>query len=93
MAIEQRVRADVAAAAAALKVRQEALSTSASTQIEDDLVTMADIAYREGDIGIVTLLDALRTSARSQIRDIDMQLDARLAQVALERAVGGVLWP
>ena len=56
-------------------------------------VTMADVAYREGDIGIVTLLDALRTSARSQSRDIDMQLEARLAQVALERALGGVLWP
>ena len=93
VAIEQRVRAEVAAAAAVLKIRQEALSAAASTSAEDDLVTMADVAYREGDIGIVTLLDALRTSARSQIRDIDMQLEARLAQVALERAVGGVLWP
>jgi outer membrane protein, heavy metal efflux system len=93
VAIEQHVRAEVAAAAAALRMRQEALTTAASTSTEDDLVAMADVAYREGDIGIVTLLDALRTSARSQIRDIDMQLDARLAQVALERAVGGVLWP
>jgi cobalt-zinc-cadmium efflux system outer membrane protein len=93
MAIEQRVRAEVATAAAVLKMRQETLPTAASTGVEDDLVTMADVAYREGDIGIVTLLDALRTSARSQIRDIDMQLEARLAQVALERAVGGVVWP
>lgn len=92
-AIEQRVRAEVAAAAAVLKVRQEALSAAASTSTEDDLVAMADVAYREGDIGIVTLLDALRASARSQIREIDQQLEARLAQVALERAVGGVLWP
>jgi outer membrane protein, heavy metal efflux system len=93
VAIEQRVRAEVAGAAATLRARQEALSTATSTSTQDDLVAMADVAYREGDIGIVTLLDALRTSARSQARDIDMQLDARLAQVALERAVGGVLWP
>lgn len=92
-AIEQRVRAEVAAAVAALRVRQEALSTAAAASTEDDLVAMAEIAYREGDMGIVTLLDALRTSARSQTREIDMQLEARLAQVALERAVGGVLWP
>ena len=54
---------------------------------------MADVAYREGDINIVALLDALRAAARSRTRDIDVQLEARLAQVALERAVGGVLWP
>jgi outer membrane protein, heavy metal efflux system len=93
VAIEQRVRVEVAAAAVVLRTRQEALPAPAATGLADDLVTMADVAYREGDIGIVTLLDALRTSARSQSRDIDMQLEARLAQVALERAMGGVLWP
>jgi outer membrane protein, heavy metal efflux system len=93
VAIDQRVRAEVAAAATTLKVRQEALASAAPANSADDLVTMAEVAYREGDMGIVTLLDALRTSARSQIRDIDMRLNARLAQVALERAVGGVLWP
>jgi cobalt-zinc-cadmium efflux system outer membrane protein len=93
MAIDQRVRAEVVSAIAVVRVRQEALQPSTSPQAVDDLITMADVAYREGDIGIVTLLDALRTSARSHIRDIEMQLAARLAQIALERAVGGVLWP
>ena len=93
LAIEQRIRADVAGAAAVLKARQELLAPTSAANSADDLVDMADVAYREGDINIVALLDALRAAARSKTRDIDVQLDVRLAQVALERAVGGVLWP
>jgi cobalt-zinc-cadmium efflux system outer membrane protein len=92
VALEQRIRAEVIGAAAVLKARQELLAPSGADSA-DDLVAMADVAYREGDIGIVALLDALRAAARSKTRDVDVQLEARLAQVALERAVGGVLWP
>jgi outer membrane protein, heavy metal efflux system len=91
-AIEQRIRAEVTGAAAVLAARQELLAPELS-QSSDDLLEMADIAYREGDINIVALLDALRTAARARTREIDVQLEARLAQAALERAVGGVLWP
>jgi outer membrane protein, heavy metal efflux system len=93
LAIEQRIRAEVTAAAAVLRARQELLASNALPSSADDLVEMAEVAYREGDITIVALLDALRAAARSRTRDIDVQLEARLAQVALERAVGGVLWP
>jgi len=92
-AIEQRIRAEVAGATAVLRARQELLPPTSSPSSADDLVEMADVAYREGEITIVALLDALRAAARTRIRDIDVQLEARLAQVALERAVGGVLWP
>jgi outer membrane protein, heavy metal efflux system len=93
LAIEQRIRAEVTAAAAVLKIRQEALPAAAAAGTGDDLVQMAEVAYREGDITIVALLDAFRAAARSRVRDIENELEARLAQVALERAVGGVLWP
>jgi outer membrane protein TolC len=39
------------------------------------------------------LLDAVRTAARARNRIIDVRLDTRLAQIALERAVGDTLWP
>ena len=93
LAIEQRIRAEIAGAAAVLRVRQELLPPTSPPSSADDLVEMADVAYREGDIDIVALLDALRAAARSRIRDIDVRLEVRLAQVALERAVGGELWP
>jgi len=76
-----------------LRARQELLPPASAPSSADDLVEMADVAYREGDINIVALLDALRAAARSRTRGIDVQLEARLAQIALERAVGGVLWP
>ena len=54
---------------------------------------IAEVAYREGEVGILELLDAVRTASRARIRTIDLRLEARLAQIALERAVGDVLWP
>ena len=59
----------------------------------EELVQIAVVAYREGEVGILELLDAARTASRARIRSIDLRLDARLAQIALERAVGDTLWP
>ena len=51
------------------------------------------VAYREGEVGILELLDAARTAARAKSRGIEARLEARLAEIALEYAVGEVLWP
>jgi outer membrane protein TolC len=59
----------------------------------DDLLQMAVVAYREGEVGILELLDAGRVSTRARMRTLELQRDARLAEIALERAVGEVLWP
>ncbi|MEO5818910.1 MAG: TolC family protein [Vicinamibacteraceae bacterium] len=93
IAIEQEVRGEVAAAAEVLHIRQEAVRAAPRAESIDDLVTMAELAYREGDLGIVALLDAFRAAGSARVRDVDMRLDARVAQIALERAVGAVLWP
>ena len=59
----------------------------------EELVQIAVVAYREGEVGILELLDAARTASRARTRSIDLRLEARLAQIALERAVGDTLWP
>jgi len=56
-------------------------------------VTIADIAYREGEAGILQLLDAYRTRGRAQDRAAAAALDLRLGEIVLERAVGVTLWP
>jgi outer membrane protein TolC len=56
-------------------------------------VTTAEVAYREGEIGVAALLDAVRTASRARLRDLERRLDLRLAEIALERAVGEGLWP
>ena len=90
--IEYRIRSEIAGAAEVLTVRQAALSQDQPGAAEE-LVQIAEIAYREGEVGILELLDAVRTAARARNRSIDLRLDARLAQIALERAVGDTLWP
>lgn len=92
-AIEQHVRAEIIRAVEALARREQALAAAGSDRLAAELVTAAEVAYREGEVGILALLDAVRTASRARMRDIEMRLDTRLAQVALERAVGEVLWP
>lgn len=92
-AIEQQVRAEVARAAEALALRQQAIADAGDDAVAAELVTTAEVAYREGEIGIVVLLDAVRTASRARMRDLERRLDVRLAEIALERAVGEVLWP
>jgi cobalt-zinc-cadmium efflux system outer membrane protein len=92
--IEYRIRSEIAAASEVLTLRQAALSEEEDQQgTAEELVQIAVVAYREGEVGILELLDAARTASRARIRSIDVRLDARLAQIALERAVGEVLWP
>jgi cobalt-zinc-cadmium efflux system outer membrane protein len=90
--IELQIRAEIVRAHETLALRQAALAEEADAAGEE-LKTIAEVAYREGEVGILELLDAVRTAARARARSIDLRLDARLAQVALERAVGEVLWP
>ena len=90
--IEDRIRSEITGASEVLTLRQAALSQEQQGSAEE-LVQIAVVAYREGEVGILELLDAARTASRARTRSIDLRLDARLAQIALERAVGDTLWP
>ena len=90
--IELKIRSEIVRASEVLAVRQAAVSED-QEPAGDELMRIAEVAYREGEVGILELLDAVRTASRARTRSIDLRLDARLAQVALERAVGDVLWP
>ncbi|MQA31108.1 MAG: hypothetical protein GEU82_14960 [Luteitalea sp.] len=89
---ERQIRSEIASAFEALALRQAALSEYGEAA-GDELTQIAEVAYREGEVGILELLDAVRTASRARVRSIELRLDARLAQIALERAVGDVLWP
>ncbi len=91
-ALEQRIRLEIVRASDALALREAAV-VGDREGAADELRQIADVAYREGAMSILALLDAARTVSRARIRSIEMRLDARRAQIALERAVGEVLWP
>lgn len=90
--IEARIRSEIVGASEVLSIRQAALSQE-QQGAADELLQIAEVAYREGEVGILELLDAVRTASRARIRNIELRLQARLAQIALERAVGDTLWP
>jgi cobalt-zinc-cadmium efflux system outer membrane protein len=90
--LDYRIRSEISGASEVLAVRQAAL-TQEQPGTAEELVQIAVVAYREGEVGILELLDAARTASRARIRSIDVRLDVRLAQIALERAVGDTLWP
>ena len=92
LVIESRIHGEITGASEVLTLRQTALSQE-QQETAEELVQIAVVAYREGEVGILELLDAVRTASRARTRSIDLRLDARLAQIALERAVGDVLWP
>jgi cobalt-zinc-cadmium efflux system outer membrane protein len=91
-ATERRIHSEIAGAAEVLALRQAALAQEDQASAKE-LAQIAEVAYREGEVGILELLDAARTAARARDRAIDIRLDARLAQIALERVVGEPLWP
>lgn len=92
-AIEQQVRADVERAAEALRYRREALAGAGTDALGAELASTAEVAYREGEIGVSALLDAVRTASRARLRALERRLDLFLAQIALDRAVGEKVWP
>ena len=92
--VEAAIRAEITTAAAILSLRRQvAAMTRDALTSADELVTMADVAYREGEAGILQLLDAYRTRGRAQERAAAAALELRLGEIALERAVGVPLWP
>ena len=92
--VETAIRPEITTALGVLSLRRQVATMSRdAVTSSDELVTMADVAYREGEAGILQLLDAYRTRSRAQERAAAARLDLRLAEIALERAVGISLWP
>ena len=92
--LDSAIRAEITTAAAILILRRQVTTMARNAQASaDELVTIADVAYREGEAGILQLLDAYRTRGRAQDRAAAAALELRLGEIALERAAGVTLWP
>lgn len=81
-AVEGTVRAYNVRVQARDRYRQELASTG------PELVKIATVAYQEGEIGILQLLDAYRTQRQAQLRMLGIQAAVKEAQIELERIVG-----
>ncbi|MCK7496275.1 MAG: TolC family protein [Comamonadaceae bacterium] len=62
-----------------------------SPPASEDLVRIAEAAYRGGEIGILELLDAYRSRVEAQTETLELQLKARRARIELDTLVGADL--
>jgi cobalt-zinc-cadmium efflux system outer membrane protein len=53
------------------------------------LIRTAEAAYRGGEIGVLELVDAYRTSLDDDLRRLEIELEARRARIELDLAAGG----
>lgn len=80
--VEGQVRNLTVRAAARDRYRKELANTG------EELIRIARVAYEEGEIGILQLLDAYRTVREGQVRMLELELSVREARIELERVMG-----
>ena len=62
-------------------------------QLGADLSRITRLAYQEGEVGILELLDSYRVTRQSLLRLLELEALAKEAQVELDRAVGEEVLP
>jgi cobalt-zinc-cadmium efflux system outer membrane protein len=93
--LEREIRADVEAALARERAAREAIERhgrDAEARAEE-LLTIAELLYDEGEAGILELLDAYRTSLATELRALTLQYEAKRAEIDRQRAVGNEVQP
>jgi cobalt-zinc-cadmium efflux system outer membrane protein len=88
--LAHQIRTEIQGARDVLRIRRDALAAyereiqSAGTE----LTRITQVAYQEGEIGILELLDSLRVSRAATLRMLDLQAGVKEAFIELERVVG-----
>jgi len=88
--LSRQIRGAVEGTVQALSLRQRARDEYRNQLAETgpELVRIATVAYQEGEVGILQLLDALRTQRQAQLRLLDLHAAVKEAQIELERVIG-----
>jgi outer membrane protein, heavy metal efflux system len=87
-ALSREAIAGAEAALAETEARRNAESAYESAPPAEELVRIARAAYDEGETRILDLLDAYRTALAVRLRLVDLHLEARKAEIELDRAIG-----
>jgi cobalt-zinc-cadmium efflux system outer membrane protein len=88
--LARRIQTEVEGASAVLAIRREALAAY-QRELESagaELTRITRVAYDEGEVGILELLDSLRVNRKANLQLLDLQASVREAWIELERVVG-----
>ena len=91
--LARQIQTEIRGAREVLTIRRESLAAYqrelGTTGVE--LTRITRVAYDEGEVGILELLDSLRVSRLASLRLLDLQAGVREAFIELERVVGAEL--
>jgi len=88
--LDQQVQSEVKGAYGVVRMRRQA-AEEYQLQFEEQgpqLERIAQVAYQEGELGILELLDAYRVRRLSILRTLELTAASKQAEISLERAVG-----
>jgi outer membrane protein, heavy metal efflux system len=91
--LARQIQAEIQGAREVLIIRREALAAY-QRELESagvELTRITRVAYEEGEVGILELLDSLRVNRLASLRLLDLQAGVREALIELERVVGAEL--
>jgi outer membrane protein, heavy metal efflux system len=91
--LARQIETEIQGAREALTIRREALSAY-QRELESagvELTRITRVAYAEGEVGILELLDSLRVNRLASLRLLELQAGAREAFIELERVAGAEL--
>jgi len=86
----RQIQSEIQGAREVLIIRRDAL-TAYQRELESagvDLTRITRVAYEEGEVGILELLDSLRVNRLASLRLLELQAAVREAFIELERVVG-----
>jgi outer membrane protein, heavy metal efflux system len=88
--LSQRIRAEIEGALRAFNIRLQARERYVQELADrgPELIKIATVAYQEGEIGILRLLDAYRTQRQAHLRLLEIDAVVKDAQIELERVLG-----
>ena len=88
--LARQIQTEIQGAREVLTIRREALAEY-QQELESagiELTRITRVAYEEGEVGILELLDSLRVNRLASLRLLDLQVGVREAYIELERVVG-----
>jgi cobalt-zinc-cadmium efflux system outer membrane protein len=93
--LERQIRMEVLGAREVLNLRRQAADAYQREVISagSDLASITQVAYQEGEVGILEVLDALRVNRNASLRLLDLQAAVAEAVIELDRAVGEEVRP
>ena len=91
--VEMEAETKAAYAAAQFRRRMAEQHTSQLGSRTQQLADIAQLAYQEGEMGILELLDAYRVVLLARLRSVELLEAVRNAEIELDRAVGQEVMP